>query len=83
MSVAAVCLLPFVTTPVALAVGIVVAQILGNPYKEVSHYAINWLLKIAVVGLGFGMRVSSALAAGKMDFSLRLAPLALPCPWDF
>jgi uncharacterized integral membrane protein (TIGR00698 family) len=77
MSVAAVCLLPFVTTPVALAVGIVVAQILGNPYKEVSHYAINWLLKIAVVGLGFGMRVSSALAAGKNGFFFTVGSIGI------
>ncbi len=66
--IAAVCLLPFVSTPIALATGVVVAQILGNPFKEASHKAINWLLKIAVVGLGFGMSVSSALAAGKNGF---------------
>ena len=75
--IAAVCLLPFVSTPIALAVGVVVAQILGNPFKEESHQAINWLLKIAVVGLGFGMSVSSALVAGKNGFLFTVGSIAV------
>ncbi|HEA30401.1 MAG TPA: putative sulfate exporter family transporter [Leeuwenhoekiella sp.] len=83
IGIAAVCLLPFVSTPIALAVGVVVAQILGNPFKEASHHAINWLLKIAVVGLGFGMSVSSAIVAGKDGFLFTVGSIALTLTLGF
>ncbi len=62
------CLLPFISAPVALVMGIVFSFVLGNPYEEVSKKIINKLLKISVIGLGFGMNAYSALKAGKEGF---------------
>lgn len=63
-----ICLLPFITAPVALVIGIVFSFVLGNPYEAISKKIINKLLKISVIGLGFGMNAYSALKAGKEGF---------------
>ena len=47
----------FVSPPIALVIGLTVAQVVGNPFNEISYRAIKWLLKIAVIGLGFGMNI--------------------------
>ena len=62
---AALCLTPWVSPPVALAAGIVVANTLGNPFKAYTGKLTKMLLQVSVVGLGFGMSVGSALAAGR------------------
>ncbi|MDP9077049.1 MAG: putative sulfate exporter family transporter [Bacteroidota bacterium] len=59
------CLFPFVSPPVALLMGLILAQVMENPYAELSHQATHWLLQVAVVGLGFGMNVFSAIQAGR------------------
>lgn len=62
------CLLPFISPPVALLMGIVVAQSIGHPFLHLNHKATHILLQFSVVGLGFGMNVQSALQAGKSGF---------------
>ena len=62
---AALCLTPGVAPPVALAAGIGVANTLGNPFKAYTGRLTKILLQASVVGLGFGMSVGSALAAGR------------------
>ena len=62
---AAGCLTPWVSPPLALAGGIVVANTLGNPFKAYTGRLTKMLLQASVVGLGFGMSVGSALAAGR------------------
>ena len=59
------CASSFVTPPIALVLGLLVANLFGHPYLHLNHKATNLLLQISVVGLGFGMNVNSALAAGK------------------
>jgi len=59
------CLTPFVSPPVALLLGLIIALFVGHPYLHLNHKATNLLLKISVIGLGFGMNVTSALKAGK------------------
>lgn len=71
------CLMPFMSPPLALAVGLIIAQVIENPFSDLSHKTVQWLLKIAVVGLGFGMNVSSALAAGKQGFLFTVASITL------
>ncbi|PVW13190.1 YeiH family protein [Marixanthomonas spongiae] len=71
------CLTPFITPPIALLMGVVMAQITGNPFEKLSGKAVSWLLKFAVIGLGFGMSVSSALKAGKDGFVLTVASIAI------
>ena len=60
----ALCLTPFVSAPLALAAGIAFALLAGNPYAVESSKIVKQLLKIAIVGLGFGMNFYSALKAG-------------------
>lgn len=62
---AAACLTPYIGPPTALLLGIAVAQLSGHPYQQLNNKATRWLLQISVVGLGFGMNLTSALQAGK------------------
>ena len=59
------CLTPFISPPVALLIGLIIALFIGHPYLRFNNRATQILLKISVVGLGFGMNVHSALKAGK------------------
>lgn len=63
------CLTPWVSPPVALVLGLLVSQTIGHPYAKYNQKATNWLLKISVVGLGFGMNATAALAAGRQGFA--------------
>jgi uncharacterized integral membrane protein (TIGR00698 family) len=59
------CLTPWISPPVALFMGLVVAQFLGHPFLHLNQKATTLLLQVSVVGLGFGMNVNQALKAGK------------------
>jgi uncharacterized integral membrane protein (TIGR00698 family) len=59
------CLTPFVSPPAALLLGLIIAQFVGHPYVHLNHKATNILLQVSVVGLGFGMNITSAMKAGK------------------
>lgn len=60
------CLTPWVGPPLALFIGIVIALSIGTVFNKTTISDItHWLLKASVVGLGFGMNVSTALAVGK------------------
>lgn len=59
------CLTPWISPPIALFMGLVVAQFLGHPFLHLNQKATTLLLQVSVVGLGFGMNVNQALKAGK------------------
>ncbi len=59
------CLTPLISPPIALVLGLLVAQFIGHPYAHLNHKTTQLLLKISVVGLGFGMNATSALKAGE------------------
>ncbi len=59
------CLSPFITPPIALLLGLIIAQFVGHPYLHLNHKATHILLQVSVVGLGFGMNITSAMKAGK------------------
>lgn len=59
------CLSPFISPPIGLLMGLIIAQFIGHPYLHLNHKATHILLQISVVGLGFGMNISSAMKAGK------------------
>lgn len=63
-----VCALFPISPPTALLLGLVVANLSGHPFLPFNHIAIRYLLQISVVGLGFGMSVTSALAIGSTSF---------------
>ena len=64
-SVVALCLSSFISPPIALLLGLIIAQTIGHPYQQHNHKATRFLLQVSVVGLGFGMNVTTALKAGK------------------
>ncbi len=59
------CLTPWITPPLALLLGLVIAQFVGHPFLHLNQKATHLLLQISVVGLGFGMNIHSAFKAGK------------------
>jgi uncharacterized integral membrane protein (TIGR00698 family) len=61
---AALSLLPFVSTGIALIAGLGVALLLGNPYADFTRKLTHSLLSLAVVGLGAGMDLREVLAVG-------------------
>ncbi len=58
------CLFPFISAPIALFAGLIYALTIGNPFPQVSSKATGILLKISVIGLGFGIQANQALEAG-------------------
>ena len=59
------CLTPFVSPPVALALGLVLAFTIGNPYPEQTRKNTKYLLQASVVLLGFGINLAAVVEAGK------------------
>lgn len=71
------CLLPSVDAPIALLLGFIFTQFFGNPFAHLSHKAAQILLKIAVVGLGFGMNLNHAIEAGREGFVFTVFSIGL------
>lgn len=65
ISALVVCLTPVIDPPLALLLGFILAQTTGHAFIHLNHIAIKWMLKISVVGLGFGMNLHHAIEAGK------------------
>jgi uncharacterized integral membrane protein (TIGR00698 family) len=66
------CLSGYVNGPVALLLGFLFTNFVGNPFSEYNQKAVNWMLKIGVVGLGFGISVNEALEAGSTGLTFTL-----------
>lgn len=79
MFVAAIifCTTPFSSPPIALLLGFVFAQFIGHPFVHLNHKSTSLLLKVSVVGLGFGMNANQAMEAGKSGFLLTIASISL------
>jgi uncharacterized integral membrane protein (TIGR00698 family) len=60
-----VCFMPWVSPPIALALGLVLAQTVGNPFASQTKVFTAKLLQFSVIGLGFGMNAHAAVQAGK------------------
>lgn len=69
------CLSSFVSSPLALILGFVFVFLFGHPFEELNSKAVKILLKVAVVGLGFGMNITETLAAGKDGFLLTVSSI--------
>ena len=59
---------PLASPPVALAVGLMFGLIFAHPFLEHSQKLSKTLLKICVVGLGFGMNLQEVLKVGRSGF---------------
>jgi uncharacterized integral membrane protein (TIGR00698 family) len=69
------CLSPLISPPVALLMGLVIAQFVGHPYLHLNHKATHILLQVSVVGMGFGMNISNAMKAGKEGIAFTLVSI--------
>jgi uncharacterized integral membrane protein (TIGR00698 family) len=71
-----ICTTSYISPPIALLLGLIIANISGHPFLHLNHKATHVLLQVSVVGLGFGMNLSSALAVGKEGFLFTIASIA-------
>lgn len=71
------CLFPIISPPIALLLGLVVANLFGHPFLHLNNKATNILLQVSVVGLGFGMNVHSAVIAGREGFTFTVGSIIL------
>ena len=69
------CLAPFISPPIALALGIAAALTIGPPFPKHRGKITRILLQISVVGLGFGMNFSEVLEAGRDGILFTIATI--------
>lgn len=71
------CTMPFIDTPLALLLGILLAQTVKHPFHATSKKLTHWLLQASVVGLGFGMNAAQALEVGKQGLWLTIFSISI------
>jgi uncharacterized membrane protein YadS len=59
---------PWASPPAALALGLMFGLTVTHPYRALSESLSKVLLKICVIGLGFGMDLRKVLEAGRSGF---------------
>lgn len=77
LAVAGLCLTPWISPPIALAVGAVLAITVANPFGKKLHGLSKWLLQGCVILLGFGMNLPVVLKAGASGALFAAATIAL------
>jgi uncharacterized membrane protein YadS len=65
----------FISPPIALALGLILAFTIGNPYAEQSKKTTKYLLQFSVVLLGFGMNLENVIKAGKDGILFTIATI--------
>lgn len=68
---------PFLSPAVALFIGIATANTMGNPFEKLSSEAVKTLLKISIIGLGFGIHAERAMEAGGKGLLLAVFSIVL------
>lgn len=66
---------PYGSPPVALALGLLLAFTIGNPFPELSGKPTKYLLQASVVLLGFGMNLGSIVKAGREGILFTIATI--------
>ena len=62
-----------VSAPMALVAGVLFSSMLIHPYPEKNKTWLNWLLKVSVVGLGFGMNVTQVIDSSLVGIEIMIA----------
>jgi uncharacterized integral membrane protein (TIGR00698 family) len=70
-----VCLSPWGSPPVALALGLGVAFTMGNPFSQLTGKPTRLLLQASVTLLGFGMNIEAVFKAGKEGILFTIATI--------
>jgi uncharacterized integral membrane protein (TIGR00698 family) len=68
--------LPVVTSPAALVAGFVFSFFIGNPLPEQTSRTGKSLLKLSVIGLGFGINFNEVIEVGSRSVMLTLVSIA-------
>ena len=68
--------LPVVSSPVALVAGFSFSFIFGNPLPQLTARVSKTLLKLSVVGLGFGVNFIEVIEVGKNSILLTLVSIS-------
>lgn len=71
----ALCIIPFIGAGSALVIGAAFAMTLGNPFAELSQKASKWMLKAAVVGLGFAVDFNQVIEVGSSSLVLTIVSI--------
>lgn len=71
------CLWPVVDSAAALFAGIFFSLFMGNPFISSSGRWSRFGLKLSVVGLGFGINISTVLAEGRRSILITLVGITL------
>jgi len=66
---------PYGLPPVALALGLLVAFTIGNPFPHLEGKFAKYLLQTSVVLLGFGMQLSAIFEAGRSGILFTIATI--------
>lgn len=69
--------LGYINVSLALAIGLILALVFGNPINNHTSKWSGWLLKTAVVGLGFGLPLDVVIGTAKDSFLLTLITIGL------
>ena len=72
---AALCFFPVVSPPIALFLGIIFVNILGQVFN--ADKIIKIVLQVSIVGLGFGINLKQALQAGSEGFLFTVFSITL------
>lgn len=67
----------FIKSALALILGFLFTLIFGKRYSAFNGKAISYLLKISIVGLGFGMYLEETIKTGKQGFLLTVLSIVL------
>lgn len=68
-------LTPYGTPPLALALGLALTLLVGNPFPHLEGKPTSMLLQFSVVLLGFGMQLESIYKAGKDGIALTVVTI--------
>ncbi|WP_016900350.1 MULTISPECIES: YeiH family protein [unclassified Pseudoalteromonas] len=71
----ALCITPFIGAGSALVMGALFAITLGNPFAELSQKASKWMLKLAVMGLGFAVDFNQVIEVGRSSLVLTIVSI--------
>lgn len=64
------------SSPLALLAGFIFALCFNNPFERITQLGIKYILKIAIVGLGFSIHLSELKAAGMEGLKFTIVSIA-------